>query len=59
MKNSIAAGMHQFGVAMDKPYDSVGATVRWLQKFCQAKFEKIAYHTALISFQTLCGETWI
>lgn len=45
---------NRFGVAMDEPYDSVGATVRWLPEFRKAKFEKTAYHTALISFQTLC-----
>jgi hypothetical protein len=49
----------RFGIAMDEPYDLVGATVRWLQEFRQAKFQKPEYCTALDLFQTLSGENWM
>jgi hypothetical protein len=50
---------NRFGFAMDKPYDSVGATVQWFKKFHQVDFKRTEYCTALVSFQALCGETWI
>ena len=50
---------NRFGFALDNGYDSVGATVQWFKKFHQAEFQRSDYCTALISFQALCGETWI